>query len=450
MASQPDKLHPHQPATRWLYVVGGVLVVGAICATVLYLGPIPPRVVVMSTGSPGGAYDELAKRYKEILARSHVELKLVESAGAVENLKRLNDPHAGVSVAFVQNGLTTEKDSPSLVSLGTIAYEPTWLFYLGAAPGIHLEGLRGRKVSIGPEGSGSRAIALELLSRNGIGPQQAELLPLTLAETGDQMLSGKIAAAIIVAGWDAPVVRRLLAEPRVELASIPRANAYVALDPYLDKLTLPAGVGSMSADRPPENVTLVAPKTSLVVRGDLHPAIQYVLLDAASQVHSGAGVFHKSGQFPAAEQFDVPLSADARQFYKAGPPFLQRYLPFWLAVLAGRLLVLLIPVIGVAYPLARFLPVLYEFSMKRRVFRLYGELKFIELELESKAKGEQVPAELLDRLKRLEERANHLRLPTGFAHLDYTLREHINLVKSQLPLPEMQRGDLKRPLRTPA
>jgi TRAP-type uncharacterized transport system substrate-binding protein len=434
MASLPDKHPPQQPATRWLYVAGTVVIVGALCATIFYLGPFPPRVVVMSAGSPGGAYDELAKRYQTILARSHVELKLIESAGAVENLKRLNDPHSGVSVAFVQNGLTTEKDSPDLVSLGTIAYEPTWLFYQGAEPGVHFEGLRGRKVSIGPEGSGSRAIALELLSRNGIGPQEAEFLPLTLAETGDQLASGKIGAAFIVAAWDAPVVRRLLADPRVELANIHRANAYVALDPYLDKLTVPAGIGSMSADRPPHTVTLVAPKTSLVVRNDLHPAIQYLLLDAASEVHSGAGLFHKSGQFPAAEQFDVPLSPDARQFYKAGPPFLQRDLPFWLAVLAGRLLVLSIPVLGVAYPVVRFLPILYEWSMKRRVFRLYGELKLLELELESK--GGEISSDSLERLNRLEERANHLRLPSGYAHLDYTLREHINLVKTQLGLPD--------------
>jgi TRAP-type uncharacterized transport system substrate-binding protein len=429
-----DKHAPQQPATRWLYLVGAVVIVAALCATIVYLGPLPPRVVVMSTGSPGGAYDELGKRYKTILARSHVELRLVESAGAVENVKRLNDPHSGVSVAFMQNGLTTEQDSPNILSLGTVEYEPTWLFYQGTAPGIHFEGLRGRKVSIGPEGSGSRAMALELLSRNGVGPQEAELLPLTLTETGEQLVSGKIAAAIMVAAWDAPIVRRLIAEPKVELASIPRANAFVALDPYLDKLELPSGVGSMIADRPPHHVTLVAPKTSLVVRGDLHPAIQYLLLDAASEVHSGAGVFHKSGQFPAAEQFDVPLSPDARQFYKAGRPFLQRYLPFWLAVLAGKLFILLIPVVGVAYPVVRFLPIVYEWSMKRRVYRLYGELKVIELELESM--NGQIPSSLLDRLDHLEERANHLRLPTGFAHLDYTLREHINLVKTQLHVPE--------------
>jgi TRAP-type uncharacterized transport system substrate-binding protein len=431
MASQADKSTSRHPA-KWFYIAAATLIVVALVVTVAYLGPFPPRSVVMSTGTTGGAYHELARRYREILARSHVDLRLIESAGAVENLKRLNDPRSDVSVGFVQNGLTSEAESPKLVSLGTVSYEPTWLFYKGADPGLHLEGIRGRKVSIGPEGSGSRAIALELLSRNGIGPQEAEFLPLPLAESGEQLLVGKIDATIMVASWDAPIVHRLLADPHVELASFRRASAYVALDPFLNVLTLPAGVGSLAADRPPTDVKLLAPKTSLVVRDNLHPAIQSLLLDAAAEIHSGAGVFHKSGEFPAAEQFDVPLSSEARQFYKAGRPFLQRYLPFWLAVLAGRLLVLLIPVVGVAYPLLRLLPALYDWSMRRRVFRLYGELKFIELELESK--GGKSPDDLLDRLNRLEERANHLRLPSGFAHLDYTLREHINLVKSQLPL----------------
>jgi TRAP-type uncharacterized transport system substrate-binding protein len=252
----------------------------------------------MSTGTAGGAYDEVARRYKAILARSHVDLRLVESAGAVENLRRLCDPQSDVSVGFVQNGLTTESESPDLVSLGTVSYEPLWLFYRGAAPGLHWEGLRGRKVSIGPEGSGSRALALELLSRNAIGPGDAQLLPLPLAESGEQLLAGKIDATFLVASWDAPIVRRLLADSRVELANFARANAYVMLDPFLDQLTLPAGVGRLASDRPPADVTLVAPKSSLIVRGDLHPAIQYLLLDAASQVHSGAGVFNKSGQFP--------------------------------------------------------------------------------------------------------------------------------------------------------
>jgi TRAP transporter TAXI family solute receptor len=437
MTKHPDKRALRQ-AAKWFYVVATLLIVGAIAATIVYLGPFPPRVVVMSTGTPGGAYDEVARRYRSILARSHVELRLVPSAGAVENLQRLGDAESDVSVAFVQNGLTSEADSPDLVSLGTVSYEPLWLFYRGAAPGLHLEGLRGRKVSIGPEGSGSRALALELLSLNGIGLGDAQLLPLALAESGEQLVAGKIDATFLVTSWDAPLVRRLLADTRVQLESFSRANAYVMLDPFLNRLTLPAGGGSLAADRPPSDVTLLAPKSSLVVRADLHPAIQYLLLDAASEVHSGAGVFHKSGQFPAAEQFDVPLSPEARQFYKSGRPFLQRYLPFWLAVLAGRLLVLSIPVIGVAYPLLKLVPAVYAWSMRRRVFKLYGELRSIELELASTlgtSRTETSREELLDRLNRLEQIASHLRLPTGFADLHYTLRQHIDHVKAHLNLP---------------
>ncbi len=271
MTRQPDK-RALRHAAKWFYVAAATLIIGAIAATVVYLGPFPPRVVKMSTGTPGGAYDEVAQRYRAILARSHVDLQLVPSAGAVENLNRLGDPRSDVSVGLVQNGLTSDADSPDLVSLGTISYEPLWLFYRGAAPGLHLEGLRGRKVSIGPEGSGSRAIALELLSLNGIGPGEANLLPLPLSESGEQLLAGKIdAGSFLVTSWDAPIVRRLLADSRVELSNFSRANAYVMLDPSLNRLTLPVGVGNLAADRPPTDVTLLAPKSSLVVRDDLHP-----------------------------------------------------------------------------------------------------------------------------------------------------------------------------------
>jgi hypothetical protein len=384
----------------------------------------------MTTGAPGGAYDEFGRRYKAAFARAGVELRLMPSAGAVENLARLNDVHSGVSVGFAQGGLTSEKLSPDLVSLGTVGYEPIWFFYRDVRPGRRLEGLRGRKMSIGPEGSGSRAIALELLALNGIGPEAAELLPLTAAESGERLLRGELSAAIMAASWNTPIVRQLLAAPRVEVASFPRADAYVALYPFLTKLVLPAGVGNMAADRPPTGVNLFAPKTSLIVRGDVHPAIQNLLLDAAADIHSGPGIFQKSGQFPALEQVDLPLSREAHQFYKSGRPFLQRYLPFWLAVLAGQLLVLLIPVVGIAYPLLRLVPAVFGWSMRRRVFRLYGELKFIGLELEMEPGRDT--AELIRRLDRLEARANHMRVPVTFAHLLYALRLHIELVRARL------------------
>ena len=415
---------------RWLYVVAAVLILVAITATLAWLGPLPSRVVVMSTGTPGSDYELFAQRYKTILSRAGVELRLMPSAGGVENIRRLDDPKSGVAVGFAQSGLTSGAQSPDLESLGTLFYEPFWFFYRGEPPKDLRAALSGKRVSVGPEGGGTRALALEFLVLNGLDQNIAQLLPLTLEQTGDALQHGEIDAAMIVASWDAPVVRRLLASSELNLVGFARAGAYVALYPSLTKLTLPAGVGNMATNRPPSDVNLIAPKTSLIVRRDLHPAIQYLLLEAASEVHSPPGIFQQSGQFPAAETFDLPLSKQARQFYKSGTPLLQRYLPFWLAVLAMRLLVLLIPLVGVAYPLLRLAPAIYGWSMRHRIFRLYGELKFIDIEFE--AGGTVDVSDLIARLERLEERADRLRVPNAFAHLLYHLRNHIDLVRARL------------------
>lgn len=384
----------------------------------------------MTTGTPGSAYEAFAQQYRRILARSRVDLRLRPSAGAVENLQLLNDPRSGVSVGFAQGGLTDEKRSPQLMSLGTLCYEPLWFFYRGIKLSARLETLHGRKLSVGPEGSATRVLALQILALNGIDRNVAQLLPLSEAESAAALQRGEIAAAMMVASWDTAAVRQLLASSEIELASFPRADAYVALYPFLTKLALPAGVGNMATNRPPVSVNLIAPTTSLIVRRELHPAIQHLLLDAAFEIHSGPGIFQKAGQFPAPDQGDVPLSRNAYQFYKSGLPFLLRSLPFWLAVLLGSWLVVLIPVVGVAYPVLRMVPAVYGWNIRRRIFNLYGELKFIEVELETH--GGRVTKELRARLDRLDERANHMQIPVGFAHFLYALRVHISLVRSRL------------------
>jgi TRAP transporter TAXI family solute receptor len=414
----------------WLYMAAGTLIVVAIGVTVAWVGPLPPTVVVMSTGTAGGTYEVFAERYRTILARSGVVLRQVPSAGGVENLARLNDPHSGVMVAFVQSGLTSEEQSPDLESLGTLFYEPFWFFSRDPNLGARLEGLRGKKVSIGPEGSGTRALAARFLAFDGIDQNSAQLLPLTAARSGEALLRGEIDAAAMVASWDTPVVRRLLDSSGIHLWEFPRTDALIALHPFLTKLVLPEGVADMVSNRPPTDITVVAPKASLLVRRDLHPAIQYLLLDAASEIHAAPGIFQRPGQFPAPEEEDLPLSKEASRYYKSGDPFLQRYLPFWLAVVAGRVLLLLIPLIGVAYPLLRVTPALYGWSMRRRIFRLYGELKSIEIEFE--AKGNRTTEDMLARLNRLEEHADHLQVPRAFATLLYTLRHHVGMVRSRL------------------
>jgi TRAP transporter TAXI family solute receptor len=410
----------------WLYGIAGALILLAIIGTVAWLGPLPPKVVLMSTGTSGSDYDEYARQYQTILKRAGVELRLVPSAGPVENLERLNDPRSRVMVAFVQGGLTTEAQSPDLESLGTVFYEPFWLFLRRGIDVQRPDDVRGKKLAIGPEGSGTRHIAERFLALNGMPESQLQLLPLDAAEAADALLKGDIDAAAMATTWETEAVRRLLASSEVTLFGSPRADAYVALYPYLTKLVVPQGVGNLATNRPATDVSLVASEASLIVRKDLHPAIKYLLLEAATRVHSEGGMFRKRGEFPAPETIDLPIAKDARQYYKSGPPFLQRYLPYGLAVLASQLLVLLIPVFGVAYPLLRTAPALYAWNMRRRIFRLYGELKFIEIEFD--ARGGQATEALRARLQRLEERANHLFVPFAFAPFLYQLRYHIGLV----------------------
>jgi TRAP transporter TAXI family solute receptor len=407
------------------------LIVAVLWVAIAALRPMPPRTVTMATGPEGGAYYEVGKRYRELLAHQGIELRLLPTAGSVENLARLRDQQSNVDVGFLQSGMTSRKDSPGLESLGTVFYEPLWFFYRTEYRTKGIQGLRGKKISIGPEGSGTRLIALKLLALNGINESFAQLLSLTPQQAGEKLLRNEIDAAFMLTSWDSPVVQRLIAGKNIELASFPRTDAYIALYPFLNKLTVPAGVGDLAKNRPPTDVLLFAPKASLVVRQDLHPAIQYLLLDAADKIHSGPGIFHKEGQFPAAESIDLPLSDEARQFHKSGRPFLQRHLPFWLAVLVDRLLVLLIPVVGVIYPLVRFTPALYGLQMQRRIFRLYGELRFLERDLESHGAGQDI-GDLSSRLDRLEEKTNHLRVPVFYSNMLYTLRMHITLVRERM------------------
>jgi len=424
MAKQIAQLE--QPA-RWFYPLAAVLIVLAIAGMVLWLGPLPPREIVMTTGAPGSDYDELGRRYQAILKRSGVKLRLLPSAGGVENLERLNDPRGPVTVGFAQGGLTSEALSPGLVSLGTMFFEPMW-FFTRFQPGAKLDSLAGKKIAVGLEGGGTRVLARLLLKLNGVPPDALEILARTPQQTADELLRGDLDAGVLVTSWESQAVRRLLASSDITLIGFPRADAYVALNPYLTKLILPTGVGNLATNRPPNDVPLIAPKASLIVRRTLHPAIQFLLLEAAAEIHSQPSIFQQAGKFPAAEPGDLPLSDDAQQFYKSGRPFLQRYLPFWLATLTSRLLLLLIPIAGVAYPLLRIVPAAYGWSMRRRIFTLYGELKFIEAELESP--GAATP-EVLARLQRLEERANQLHVPVGFAHFLYQLRAHISLVRSR-------------------
>src|SRR5712671_5712451 len=366
---------------HWPAITIAVTAAAIGCAALVMLGNMPPHRIVMATGPEGSAYEEDGKRYQAALAKAGVEVQLRSTAGSVETAALLRDPHSGVSVGLMQGGVVGAANTAGLESLGAVAYEPLWWFRRRENQGVGADGLRGRKVAIGPQGSGTRALSLELIKRTGMERQIGELLALDPREAADKLKAGEIDVAFMMNSWDAPVVQQLLADERVALSGFPHADAFVALYPFLNKVIVPRGVMDLARDQPPADVTLIATKTSLVVLEDLHPALQYLLLNAASEIHSGPSIFNRANEFPAAEAIDIPLSSEAVRFYKSGMPFLNDYFPFWMAALLGKLIILLIPIAGVLYPMSRLLPGLYDWMMRSKVGRMYGELRLLEHEM---------------------------------------------------------------------
>jgi TRAP transporter TAXI family solute receptor len=388
---------------------------------------LPPRTVVMTTGPDGGAYRDIGEKYRKILARSGVTLDLRPSRGDVENLQRLGDAKSGVFVGFVASGLTTESESPDVVSLGTIAYYPLWVFCRGISSADHLRELRDKRVAVGLEGSGTRPIALELFRVNEL-EKAVTLVSLPFAESGEALLAGEVDCACMLTTPEAPAVRKLLADKRVNLLDFARADAYVALYPYLRKVVVPEGVGNLPANLPPHDVTLIASTTSLLVREDLHPAIQFLLLQAADEVHSSAGILSRHEQFPTPEPGDLPLSSEAKSFYKSGGNFLQKHLPFWLWAFAAHFLLYVIPLAVILYPLSKAIPAAIAFVVDTRLNRIYGELRNVDSQIDLGESREK----LAETFRDLEKRVTEMKVPTSHARSLYTLRQHLNVVRERL------------------
>jgi len=405
-------------------VVAVAVAIACLVWLILLVGRgLPPRTVVMTTGPDGSAYRELGERYRSALARDGINLELERSLGNIENLARLNDASSGVSVGFAAGGLTTETASPSVESLGTISYEPIWIFCRNLPEEAQVGYLRGKRVSMDPNGG----VVPDLLRANGL-EKDVTVVPLAPAAAEEALTRGEIDCACMLTVADDPVVKRLLTDEHVKLMSFLRADAYVVLYPSLRRVTIPRGAGSLARDLPAQDVTLVAPMASLLVRRDLHPAVQYLLLQAAEDIHSGPGILRRPSQFPAAEPDDLPLSREARTYYKSGGSFFQRHLPFWLAVIASRLLIVLVPLVGALYPLLRVVPLVISFAFERRVNALYAELRRIEARIGAGDPPEKIARELA----LLDERIGRTHVSASRARELYALRHHASLVGDRL------------------
>lgn len=414
----------------------------AIWLALHFVRPLPPSTLVMSSGPKGSSFERDAERYRAILAEKGITLKIVPSAGSLQNLDRLSEPHAHThyDIALVQAGITETgaakqgADTANLVSLGSMFYQPLTVFYRGRHRISRLSQLAGERIAIGKQGSGTRLLALALLDGNGIdvgGPTQ--LLDLDGDAARQALVNGQV-DAIFLTGDSAPpaTIRAILHTRGIRMFDFPQADAYARVFPFLHKLEIPAGTFDLGANLPRKSLTLLAPAVELIAHADLHPALCDLLIQAAQEVHGSATRLQYAHQFPNTYTYTFPLDSEAASYYKSGGgSFAYRYLPFRLASLVTRIAAVLVPIIIILIPGLRYLPNLYAWRVNSRIHRRYGELMALERESLGTLTPERRLA-LLERLDEIERSVILRKIPGSHAEQLYQLREHIRFVRRNL------------------
>jgi ABC-type nitrate/sulfonate/bicarbonate transport system substrate-binding protein len=414
-----------------------VLAVGLLVLAYLWLDPAPPKRVTLATGPAQSAYDEFGKRYRKALAANGIEVALLPSQGSSDNLRLLREGKA--DLGFVQGGsnerATTEENG--LESLGSLFVEPVWLFYRDEAarkvtPSAVLTALtqlQGLRLNVGTAGSGVPRLMDKLFEANKIDVQRIAISQLEQTPATVAFLSGELDAIVFASAPESLMVQMLLQTPGVKLMDFAQSEAYSRRFPFLTPVVLPRGVVDLARDLPPADLHLVATTTALLTREKTHPALLQLFAQAAREIHGPAGWFNRAGAFPALEHSEYPISREAERAIKGGQPFLQRYLSFWLANLVERMWLALGIIIAILLPLSRIVPPLYEFRIRSRVFRWYGQLRTIENLMQSQGAD---PAQLAQELDGLEEKVGRISVPLSYADELYALRNNINLVRRKL------------------
>lgn len=427
----------------------------------------PPSTIVMLTGPQDSMFQRNAEKYRKVLEREGIKLVMVPSQGSLENLVHLADPAFKVDVGFVQGGLIQSGlaeglDTSKLVSLGSVAYEPLMVFYRGKEEINMLSQLEGKRIGIGQVGSGTNALAIALLKANGIevahvenddakpGAERGsgankgeaaggnkpgsktEFMDDDPLEAADELIAGKLDAVFLMSdSASVKIMGKLLRTPGIRLVNFQQADAYTRRNNYLNKLELSQGAIDLGKNIPEREITLVGPTVELVAREKLHPALSDLLLQAAHEVNGNATILQKQGEFPAPLEHEFRISEDADRYYKSGKSFLYRNLPFWLATLISRVLVVLVPIVVLLIPGLRLLPVVYRWRIRSRITKWYGIL----LELEKDLLHKQEPqhrAELLDRLDHIERAVHRIKVPRFFGDQYYVLLQHVDYMRGRL------------------
>ena len=406
-------------------------IVGIISLALMYFIPAPPSKVVMATAFKGASFEYYGRQYRDIFARFNVKLELRETAGGVENVALLQDPKSGVQIAFVQAGVSDGKHTPGILSLGTVYNQPYWIFYTSTEPLDRLSQLKGKRIAVGPQGSGTRLSAEKILGKGGVNSETATLLPFAGLAAVKALSDKKVDAVWIIGSPDATAVKSFLGNPDVRLLGFPMAEAYTRIFPELVRLVLPKGVVDMDRSIPADDVQLIGTTTKVLVRSDLHPEIVELLLQTMTETHSGQEIFQRSGEFPNGTDAEYPVAATAIDYYKNGPSYLRRHVPLWLSVHVQRAIAVLVAGVAIGLPLFHYLPLLYKWNMRRRLLYWYGQLKALEASFDASPSDKHLLEKQIE-IERIEDAVSRIRFPLTFTDQLYNLRSHVDIVRRKI------------------
>ena len=393
--------------------------------------PAPPKTIVIAVSKHNSDYLAFARLYGALLQQDGVSLKIEKASGPVEIMEQLRQPAGKVDMAFLEGGTASSESTAGIVSLGSLYYQPLWVFSRKGHKVIHLSSLKGKRIGVGEGGSGTNILARTILNAAGVTEGNSALLPMG-DDAAAAALQHGIVDTIFISGLPtSPTVQDLAANPDFVMADLDEAEAYSRQFTYLHHLVLPEGALNLERNIPAHPVNLLVPTVTLVARESMHPALVYLVLKVISRVHGTAGMLQKAHEFPSDKDSDFELSPQSRKFYESGLPFFDRYLPFWAATFLNRVLIVLVPLIALAIPVTRMAPSLYAWLVKSRIYRLYGELRYLETQLHSRQHPLD-PETCRRELDAIEDRVNHMRLPVAFSSHLYELRTHIALVRSQI------------------
>lgn len=408
-----------------VYVPIALLALVLLVLTMRFISPPPPKTLTFAAGGVDGQYYALAHQYRERLAAHGIDVQVVETAGTGENYQLLTDGTA--DVGLLQGGLANTARREAVQSLGGMFAEPFWIFVPADSDVKSFGELRGLRVAAGRPGSGTRALADQLQS--DWGGTWAAPSPLSGSAAATALLAGEVDAAVFAASVEAPYVQQLLRDDRARPVSIRRANGLAMRYPALAPVTLYEGVVDLNTNHPAQDTTLVAAIAQLGVRDGLHPAIQSVLLEAAEPIHGEGSILTRAGTFPDPVKVDLPLSEEARRYYRKGPTFLRRYFSFGWANFLERAWVFLIPLLTLLIPLSRAAPPLYRWRIRRKIYVWYNDLHALERR-GFDAKDETTRQQVLDEIHALQLDVGKVEVPVSYNDELYHLRSHINFVEA--------------------